>query len=107
MKVINQREWKAIENIVSNYKLLELPTEVQARMQYETERLIDIYGMDLKDVEFIKGNKYTIIYRDENLINDYELEVTKITPDYIYGIGGLVKYKKIRIVGVIIWKHLE
>ena len=48
------------------------------------------------------SNKYTIIYRDENSINDYELEVTKITPDYIYGIGGLVKYKKIRIVGVII-----
>ena len=48
-------------------------------------------------------NKPSLVETVKNFpINDYELEVTKITPDYIYGIGGLVKYKKIRIVGVII-----
>lgn len=103
MKVIKSGDWKIIERIVSNFKFLESPKTLNSRMQYETERLFDIYSVeDILTTDFVKGNKYTIIYRDENSINDYELEVTKITPDYIYGIGGLVKYKKIRIVGVII-----
>lgn len=103
MKIIKSKDWEVIERIVSNFKFLEPPRALASRMCFETERLIDIYCFDeILTADFVKGNNYRIIYRDENSINDYEIFVTKVTDSYVYGIGGLIKYKKIRIAGVII-----
>lgn len=48
------------------------------------------------------GDELRIIYEEGETLDDYNLLITKITDGYLYGTGGLIKYKKENIKGVII-----
>lgn len=59
-----------------------------------------IGGGELDDLKI--GDEIRIIYSENDTLDDYNLLITKITDGYLYGTGGLIKYKKENIKGVII-----
>ena len=104
MKMLKKKDWFTIEQISLMYKTLENPLKIQETIKEVREKLIEKYSNEYwKDVEELKENEVlTILYDDEKTIEDYSILITKITDNYIHGIGGLIKYKKSNIIGVII-----
>lgn len=104
MKMITGKAWNTIEQVTIMYKTLESPIKIQQTIKEERKRLLEKYSNEYwKEVEEIEPNEVIrIIYEDETSIEDYIIQVTKITEKYIYGIGGLCKYKKSNVIGVII-----
>ena len=104
MKMLKKKDWFTIEQISLMYKTLENPLKIQETIKEVREELIKRYSNEYwKDVEELQENEVlTILYDDGETIEDYPILISKITKDYIHGIGGLIKYKKSNIIGVII-----
>lgn len=100
MYTITKKEWNQIQKIADDFKLLESPKDLTKKQNEIKLKLLQSYGIEF-DIYFELNKEYQIIYQDLN-INDYNLIVTKITDSYLYGIGGLIKYKKENILGIII-----
>ena len=104
MKMLKKKDWFTIEQISLMYKTLENPLKIQETIKEVREELIKRYSNEYwKGIEELEENEVlSILYDDEKTIEDYPILITKITDRYIYGVGGLIKYKKSNIIGVII-----
>lgn len=104
MKMLKKRDWFTIEQISLMYKTLENPLKIRETIKEVREKLIEKYSNEYwKELEELQEDDVlTILYDDGETIEDYPIWISKITKDYIYGVGGLIKYKKSNIMGVII-----
>ena len=104
MKMLKKKDWFTIEQISLMYKTLENPLKIQETIKEVRENLIEKYSNEYwKDVEELEENEVlSILYDDGKTIEDYPILITKITDTYIYGVGGLIKYKKSNIIGVLV-----
>lgn len=104
MKMLKKKDWFTIEQISLMYKTLENPLKIRETIKEVRENLIEKYSTEYwKDVEELQENEVlTILYDDGETIEDYPILISKITKDYIHGIGGLIKYKKSKIIGVLV-----
>ena len=106
MKYIKGSKWKVIEEIALKYKMLENPMHIQSKIFEVKSKLLNEYGADwFGTIDELRVNdNIRIIYEEGEYLDDYNLLITKITDSYFYGTGGLIKYRKDKIKGVIIWK---